>query len=131
MSIRQSNIFGSNNITTHSGGGLGGGVLAIGAAAAMVAFAMTVAVVIGGAVALAVLVLACTGAGCLVLSSVTRNVLHVAHWRATRQLPPSTPLVTINRPVYSELPPVQHPRMTVTNADYTDGAYPGERDHPW
>jgi hypothetical protein len=125
VKISQSSFFGSNHVTTNSGGGLGGSVLTGGAAAAMVVFAMTVGALVGGAAALAITVLAWTGAGCLALSSLTRNALHVAHWRTTRQLPPQRPLLTVNRPLPIDPP---SPRMTVTRADYLDRAYPDGRD---
>jgi hypothetical protein len=127
VNINQSSWFGSNHATVNNGSGLGGGILAIGAAAAMVAFAMTVGALIGGAAALAIVILAWTGAGVLILRALTRSALEVAHWRATRQLPPQRPLLTINRPLAI---PEPAPRMTVTRADYPDRVYPDERDWP-
>jgi hypothetical protein len=130
VKISQSSFFGSNHVTTNTGGGgLGGSVLTVGAAAAMVVFAMTVGALVGGAAALAITVLAWTGAGCLALSSLTRNALHVAHWRTTRQLPPQRPLLTVNRPLpYDQIEAPVAARMRVTRADYPGRVYPGERD---
>jgi hypothetical protein len=84
--VKMSNVFGSNNATVKGGGG-GSAVLAVGAAAAMVMFAVTVAALIGGAIALVLIVLGSTAAGCMILTTVVRRSLEVAHWRKYGELP--------------------------------------------
>jgi hypothetical protein len=124
--VRQSTVLGSNTITTSSIGPVGM-ILAVGAGAAFVVFGFYLATLIGGAVSLAIIVLASVAGGCLCLKVLTRCGLEIAHWRATRQLPPQRPLLTINRPLAL---PEPAPRMTVTRADYPDRVYPDERDWP-
>jgi hypothetical protein len=119
--IRQGGLFNTNTITQSGrGGGLGGTVVAIGAAAAMIAFALTVGALIGGAVALGITVLSSTAAGCLVLTVGTRRVLEVFHWKKYGQLPPPRPMLTVNRPMIDAPGPRPVPRMTVSRADYID-----------
>jgi hypothetical protein len=110
----------TNTITQSGGGGLGGSVVAVGGAAAMIGFALTVGALIGGAVALAITVLSSTAAGCLVLTVGTRRVLEVFHWKKYGQLPPPRPMLTVNRPMIEAPGPRPVPRMTVSRADYID-----------
>jgi hypothetical protein len=126
MNVTQRTVFGSNNTEVHTATGIGA-ILAVGFAAAMISAAIVIGTLIGGAVAFAITVLAATTAGILAVRACTRSALEVAHWRATRQLPPQRPLLTINRPLPIEAP---QPQMRVTRADYPDRVYPGERDRP-
>jgi len=117
VSIRQSTVFGSNHTSVTTGSPVAA-ILAVGAAAGLVAFAAVLAAIIGGAVAIAIIVLSSTAAGCLLITVGTHRVLEVLQWQRTGQLPQPRPLVTINRPLPIEPPAPHVPRMTVTRADY-------------
>lgn len=120
MSIKQTSVFGSNHTTVSTGSGVGVWLAAVlvGTLVIVGAVAVTIAAQIGGAVALAIIVLSSTLAGCLTATVFTRRVLEVLQWRRTGQLPPPRPLLTVNRPAAIEPPAPHVPRMTVTRADY-------------
>src|SRR5215471_2104463 len=98
MNVSQRSVFGSNTTEVHTASPALT-ILALGGAGAMVAFAVVLGTLVGGAAAFAIVILASTCAGVLALGAVTRSGLQIAHWRATRQLPPTRPLLTINRPL--------------------------------
>jgi hypothetical protein len=110
--IRQGGLF-CNNTVKASGGGVGIGDLAgFGLAAAMVGLAMTVGALIGGAVALTIIVCGSTASGCMLLRTAIRSGLEVAHWRKFGELPPARQhLLSLRRtppPAIERPQPIEH-----------------------
>jgi hypothetical protein len=124
--LRQSNVFGSNNVKMSGGGGGGGVALLAGAGLLVIApVALVVGTLIGGAIALMLIVLGSAAAGCLVLNTVVRRCLDVAHWKKFGQLPPPRGPVTVNlrRPAAPEQ--IEAPAPRVERATFWDRTYGG------
>src|SRR5215468_2694386 len=99
MTATQRTVFGSNHTTEIHRASPVLTVLALGISGACFAFAIVVGTRIAGTIGTALLVLTCTTAACLALTTGVRQVLHVINYRRTGQLPPAVSLVTINRPL--------------------------------
>lgn len=120
--IRQRTIFGSNHVEQAGSGSPVPTLLALGAAGAMVTAAAIVAGLVGGALAIAILIFAYTGGSILLLRALTRSGLEIAHWRRTGELPQRQPLIVKNTITPPAIEPPQHVTWSATRVYPEDHA---------